>query len=196
MKWALRSGLLAVIAILFAGNVKADTVVVYTLTVGSTTVATFSAPQFPSLAPSTASTYFGYPGMGIIFAPVNLVINGVSSPDTVEFFNSLDGGGIEDIPAVDSGTPAFNLLGGQLYSGDESVSDLLNPAKMSTGSFTLFPCLLLDCSTGVGETPTPYTLSAVPVTVSTPEPSSILLFGTGLFALILVRKRYAVNQPV
>src|SRR5580704_6945466 len=57
MKWALRSGLLAVIAILFAGNVKADTVVVYTLTVGSTTVATFNVPQFPATDPSTALMY-------------------------------------------------------------------------------------------------------------------------------------------
>ena len=194
MKWALRSGLLVVIAILFAGNVKADTVVVYTLTVGSTTVATFSLPQFPSLAPSTASTYSGTTGEGLMVTPLNLIINGASSLDQVEFFNSLDGGGIEDIPADTLGTPAFNLPGGQLYSGDESISDLLNPAKMSTGSFTLFPCLLLDCSTGVGTTP--YTLSAVPVTVSAPEPSSILLFGTGLFALILMRKRYAVSQSV
>jgi len=194
MKWALRSGLLAIIAILFAGNVKADTVVVYSLTVGSTTVATFSVPQLPASAPSTASTYFGFPGMGVILTPLNLVINGVSSPDSVEFFNSAAGGGIEDLPVDVSGTPAFNLLGGQLYSGDELISDLLNPAKMSTGSFTLFPCLVADCSTGVGETA--YTLSATPVTVSTPEPSSLLLFGTGLFALILMRKRYAVNQSV
>jgi len=192
MKWALRSGLLAVIAILFAGNVKADTVVVYKLTVGSTTVATFSVPQFPSTDPSTAPTYAGIPGMGIILTPLNLVINGVSSPDSIEFFSSLDGGGMEDLPVDVSGTPAFNLVGGQLYSGDELISDLLNPAKMSTGSFTLFPCNDLACDNGVGDTA--YTLSATPVTVSTPEPSSILLFGTGLFALILMRKRYAVNE--
>ncbi len=78
MKWALRSGLLAIIAILFAGNVKADTVVVYTLTVGSTTVATFIVPQFPASAPSTASTYSGMTGIGFIVTPLNLIINGVA----------------------------------------------------------------------------------------------------------------------
>ena len=90
-------------------------------------------------------------------------------------------------------TPAFNLVGDQLYaSADGNPLDAETDPKMLLGSFTLFPCLDLLCDSGIGTTP--YTLDVTPV--STPEPSTLLLFGLGLSGLALLRKRYAVNQPV
>jgi len=191
MKWAIRSGLLALFATVLAGSVKADTVYSYTLSQGSTTIATFELPQFPATDPSTAATYMGATDMGFILTPLNLTINGTASSDSLEFFNSLMDGGLEDDPPLTTDTPAFNFVGDQLYSGDESPSDLTNPVKMATGPFTLFACTDPDCST-VGDTP--YTLSTVvSETVPTPEPSGFLLLGMGLTGVFLIRKRYAAD---
>jgi hypothetical protein len=51
MKWAIRLGLLALFAILLAGNVKADTVYSYSLT-GPGLTATFDLPELPAADPT------------------------------------------------------------------------------------------------------------------------------------------------
>lgn len=188
MKWAIRSGLLALFAVLLTGNMKADTLVSYSLT-GPGVDATFDVPEFPTLLNAGLA---GTAGMGIIVTPTD--VTGFSSSDTVEFFNSSLGGGLEDIPALLTGTPAFNMVGDQLYaSADGNPLHAETDPEMLTGMFTLFACTDLTCST-VGQTA--YTLDATLASVSTPEPSALLLFGVGLTGLVLLRKRYATNQPV
>jgi hypothetical protein len=183
MKWAFRSGLLALFAILLAGNVKADTLYSYSLT-GPGVDATFDLPEFPTIS---NAALFGATGMGIMVTPTNIA--GFASADSVEFFNSSLGGGLEDIPALLTGTPAFNMVGDQLYaSADGNPLHAETDPMMLSGSFTLFPCEDAACDS-VGTTP--YTLA-----VSTPEPSALLLFSVGLAGLVLLRKRYALNQSV
>jgi hypothetical protein len=188
MKWAIRLGLLALFAVLLAGNTKADTLVSYSLT-GPGVDATFDVPEFPTVLNAGLA---GTTGMGITVTPTN--ITGFPSADTVEFFNSSLGGGLEDIPAVVTGTPAFNMVGDQLYtSADSNPLHAETDPMMLSGIFTVFACNDPLCET-VGTVP--YTLDASLVSVSTPEASTLLLFSVGLIGLFLLRKRYAVNQPV
>jgi hypothetical protein len=85
--------------------------------------------------------------------------------------------------------PLFSLVGPLLYAGEPDES---NPQMLiGTGTYTLY-----DAYNYFGDPPVliPYTLDITVVpSVSTPEPSSLLLFGMGLTALVLMRKRYAVN---
>jgi hypothetical protein len=189
MKWAIRSGLLALFAVLIAGNVKADTLVVYSL-MGPGVNVTFDVPEFPTISnASLAATS----GIGIIVVPTN--ITGFPSADSVEFFNSAIGGGFEDIPPSMSDTPVFNMGGGiQLYgSADGIPANAETDPMMLPGIFTLFACTDLACDS-VGTAP--YTLDASLVSVSTPEASTLLLFAVGLTGLALLRKRYAASEPV
>lgn len=190
MKRAIQFGVLAAFLTMVAGTVKADTYS-YTLTLNSdpsVTLVSFDLQEFPAMDPSQPVPFPGAEDSSFFVTPTNLVINGTASSDVLEFFNSSMLGGFEDIPSM-SPTPAFNFVGPQLYSGDEAGNDPTNPLQMSLGVFTtLLPCEDLNCDT-VGTTP--YTLSVADVT--TPEPATLLLFGTGLMALILMRKRFAVN---
>ena len=184
MKWAIRSGLLALIASVLACGVRADTVYSYTLSQGSTIVATFELPEFPATDPSTASTYMGATDMGFIVTPLDLVINGAASSDSLEFFNTLQLGGMEDLPLVSTDTPAFNVAGAQPYSGDEAV----NPTLL-VGTFAMHACG--DSPACDPEPTVPYSLVVTPV--AAPEPSGLLLLGTGLMALVFLRKRCTAN---
>jgi hypothetical protein len=188
MKRAIQFGALAAFVIMLAGTVKADPVIYSYTLMGPSTDVTFDVAEFPANDPSQPVPFPGTEGSGFFVTPTNLVINGSGSSDVVEFFNSSNGGGLEDNPPLATDTPAFNLVGPQLYTGDEAGTDPTNPLQMSLGMFTLFSCEDLACDT-VGTTP--YTLSVAEV--STPEPATLLLFGTGLMGLILMRKRFAVN---
>jgi hypothetical protein len=187
MKWALRSGLLAIFAILLAGNVRADSILSYSLSQSGVTV-TFSLPEFPT---ALNANLIGVTGVGFFATPTNLVINGLGSSDMLEFFSSLSGGGVEDIPPDPTDTPAFNFVGDQLYTGNEAGNDPTDPLQMLGGTSTLFACEDLACKS-VGDAPE----TIAPSVVSTPEPSALLLFGVGLAGLVLLRKRYAVNHSV
>jgi len=183
MKWAIRSGLLAIFAVLLSGTVKADTVLDYTLALGSYTsipatdiIATFSLPEFPSSLPG----FLGDPTDGLFaVTPLDLVVDGSPSSDFIAFFDLAGSGAMEDA----TNPSAFNLQGPQLYAGDpdESNPEMVLP---SSGYFSL-----LDYATGE----IPYTLFVTETTTNTPESGTLLLFGVGLTALLLIRKRYAVN---
>lgn len=184
MKWAIRSGFLALFAVLLSGSLKADTVFDYTLALGAYTsvppptdiIATFSLPEFPSSLPG----FLGDPTDGLFaVTPLNLNIDGTPSSDFIAFFDMAGSGAMEDT----TNPSAFNLQGPQLYAGDpdESNPEMVLP---STGYFSLS-----DFATGE----IPYTLFVTETTTNTPEPGTLLLFGVGLTALLLIRKRYAVN---
>ena len=167
MKWAIRSGFLALFAVLASGNVRADTLYSYSLT-GPGVDATFDLPEFPTIS---NATLFGGTGFGIMVTPTNIA--GFASADSVEFFNSSLGGGLEDIPALLTGTPAFNMVGDQLYaSADGNPLHAETDPMMLSGSFTLFPCEDAACDS-VGTTP--YTLA-----VSTPSRAPCSCLASGL----------------
>ena len=190
MKWAIRSGLLALFAILLAGNIKADTVYSYSLTGPGLTVA-FNLPEFPAINP-TLNNFFGDPIDGFFTVnPPDLKINGAPSSDTLAFVDAAMGGAFEDI--TNPMDPLFSLAGPQLYAG---MPDETNPQMLiGTGTYTL--CNFLDSNPDLScPVPNPSALtlnvSIVPP-MAAPEPSSLLLFGVGLSALVLMRKRYATN---
>jgi PEP-CTERM motif len=105
--------------------------------------------------------------------PINLIVDGTAASDTLVFFSSADLGGLN---SVFSSLP--DLAGFQLYSGSESDPTLL------TGVFKLWD---LD---GTGW----YTLTASAVGVPAPEPSTVLMLVSGLFAVGLGFKRRLTNQ--
>jgi hypothetical protein len=103
--------------------------------------------------------------------PLNLMVDGTSMTDTVVFFNSSELGGLN---GVFSCLP--DLIGPQLYTGSESDPTFL------TGVFQLF-----DIETGAS-----YTLT-VTESSSMPEPSTILMLVSGLFAVGLGFRRRSSN---
>ncbi|MGA2899657.1 MAG: PEP-CTERM sorting domain-containing protein [Candidatus Acidiferrales bacterium] len=110
-------------------------------------------------------------GTAFTMDPLNLMVDGTSMTDTVVFFNSSELGGLN---GVFSCLP--DLIGPQLYTGSESDPTFL------TGVFQLF-----DIETGAS-----YTLT-VTESSSMPEPSTILMLVSGLFAVGLGFRRRSSN---
>jgi hypothetical protein len=161
MKYRIPAALaFAFFLLLSVGTARADgtSLLAYTLT-GPVDV-TFELPvNF-----TVASGDYGL-GEGFFVTPLDLTIDGSTvSGDLLIFCNSSKGGAFEDWDGF------VNLTGPQLYTGPE------NDPTMSgiPGNIPLF-----DFNTGAGG----YTLC-----VSTPEPASILLMGTGLLSLFLKRR--------
>lgn len=97
----------------------------------------------------------------------DFVVDGVSCPETIYFFSQDQEGGFNSM------TDLTNLLGAQLYTGTET-----NPTFIA-GVFSL-----MDGDNGAAECLT---------VTQAPEPTTILLLGSGLAALALKRKRQAVS---
>jgi hypothetical protein len=161
-------GLLAILLLLSSSNVKADGggVLDYTLTLNgsSTPLATWQMDAQPT--PSCpASPCFE---SGIFFAEnVEISIDGAAPvSDTLVFFNVTGPTAPVDLNDINFLIPEFD--GPQLYMNDESAPTML------TGTFTL-----TDDGTNGGTAGAMYTLDVV----TAPEPASLLLLGTGLFAL-------------
>lgn len=169
MKMITRFLTLAALLLLSVVTVKADSgqSVSYTLT--GATDATFTVSMDSSTSPSpevSGQNYF------FMVQPTDLIVDGVSTIDSVVFFSSSDLGGLNSV------FDALPDLGGpQLYSGDESDPTLL------TGVFCLY-----DLDTGAS-----YTLTANAVTPSVPEPTTVLMLVAGLFVVGMGLKRRSAN---
>jgi hypothetical protein len=165
MKRAIQLALAAAFLTLIAGTVKADPVLLSYTLMGPGTKVTFDLPELPtSITPLD--------GIAFYVQPTNLVIDGASSSDLLVFYTTDDswGGAFDDV----SDTPGFpGLMGDQLYTNGEETPQML------TGLFSL-----TDYATGTEA----FSLDVTPV-VSAPESSTLVLFGTGLIALALMRKR-------
>jgi hypothetical protein len=113
-------------------------------------------------------------------APPDLMVNGTAANDFIAFYNAslLGGFGI----FISASDPAVHVTGPQLYSGPES-----NPT-FSTGTFSL-----IGFPSGNG----PFTLTVTDIsTVSTPEPSVVVLLFIGLAVLGLMILRVKPNFSV
>jgi PEP-CTERM motif len=179
MKRVTRFAAMAVILIVVSTvSAKADGTLTYTLTAegSSTPLATWVMPLNPN--PTTC----GFPpcfddGNYFAFATGVSIDGGAPVSDLLVFMNTTSFP--QDLNDTNSLIPEFT--GPQLYSGAESDPTMIVPAS---GFFTL-----VDDGTNpnfVGGTV--YTLDVVQ---KTPEPSTLLLFGSGLFALAMRKRRAA-----
>jgi hypothetical protein len=164
MKYRILAALaFAFFLLLSVGTVRADGsgLVAYTLT--GPVDATFELP----INFTVASGNYGL-GEGFFVTPLNLTIDGSPiSGDILIFCSSVMEGAFEDWDGF------FNLTGPQLYTGPENSPWMID-----------FPDdpPLFDYNTGAGG----YTLTVTPV--ATPEPTAIILMGTGLLSLFLKRR--------
>ena len=151
------SFLLAALSVLGVGKASADTLLSYT----------FSGPISVSFELPVNPTVISFnTGLDFQVTPVDLMINGVASGDTLVFYSSALGGAFDAISSPSTFDAAF--AGPQLYSGPESAPTMLAMSGVS---------LMND----IGGTPAG-TLTTT--TTSTPEPSAIVLLAVGLIALL------------
>jgi hypothetical protein len=164
VKNSLRAALVlsALLLFLTAGIASADTLITYQVT--GPVSASFQLPVNPTVIAFT-------PGFDFIVMPINLMINGVTSSDRVNFYSSAFGGGF--VVTNGGSTAVIDSVGPQLYSGPEGSPTMLG---VVTGGV-----MLTDSMTGapVGMLTTPGT----PGPVGTPEPSATVLLGIGLLAV-------------
>jgi PEP-CTERM motif len=113
------------------------------------------------------SPFYVNPNIAFAVYSTDLVVDDVPVEDIICFFNTSDWGG------VNSETFLPDLVGAQLYSGSEYTPTL------QTGVFYLTDDMTGNC----------YTLTVT----QAPEPTTLLLLGSGLAALALKRKRTLVR---
>jgi hypothetical protein len=114
--------------------------------------------ELPVMPTVLVSSVFGFE-----VTPINLLINGSPSGDFLAFFSTADGGGFG---ACFAGNCLDLLTGGpQLYLGSEAHPTMLPLAGVP----------LTDLRTGDSAG-----------TISTPEPSGLVLLAFGLFSLALI----------
>jgi hypothetical protein len=105
---------------------------------------------------------------GVFFVEVSdFVVDGVSCPGDLYYFSSKQGGGLNSLIDL------TNLLGPQLYTGTASNPTFFN---------NVFD--LTDGDNGTAE---------VLTVTQAPEPTTLLLLGSGLAAIALKRKRHATH---
>lgn len=154
----------AVLALLSAAGVHADTLDSFSYTFGDDTF-TWQLPASPTIAA-------GEFGDGAYFAitGVSYSDNGVAATTRGEFdfFSAGQMGGLQLYLASDGSTP-INAYGAQLYTGEESAPTFAPGTYMLNNN---------DPSGPLG------TLMITAPPVDTPEPSSLLLLGSGLLALL------------
>jgi PEP-CTERM motif len=175
MKRTLQLAILAgMLVVLSATSAKADSNLAYTLIQdGSTTpLATWDMPLNPTPACVVSPCYENGNYFG--FTTDVSIDGGPPVSDILVFMNT----GVSNIDFNDASFLLPELLGPQLYSGNESNPQMIIPPN---GFFTLVD----DGTNGVAGTV--YKLEVV----ETPEPATLLLLGSGLVAIGMMRKRRA-----
>lgn len=157
--------LIAIFGVLSASSAKADDIFTYQFGGNSFT---WDLPASPIIVPPDSFT----PGMFFELVGVPFSENGgPQTQGTLDFYQAPDnGGGFELFPKGNS-TPILNTFGPQLYTGGEGSPTFL------LGKFEL-------------NNNRPDGALGTLVISSTPEPSSLLLLGSGALALLgFARKR-------
>jgi hypothetical protein len=175
MKRAIQFAAMAVIlGVVSTASAKADGTLVYTLTQegSSTPLATWDMPLNPS--PTCGFSPCFESGNFFAFTTDVSIDGGAPVSDMLLFLNTTSFP--QDLNDYGFLIPEFT--GEQLYSGDESNPTMIVPAS---GFFTLVD----DGTRGAADAV--YTLDVV----QTPEPSTLLLIGCGLFALAMRKRRTA-----
>jgi hypothetical protein len=152
----------------------------YTLTDGSGDVITFTLPQFPTPV-ATSADWFA--------ESTSVVIDGVSKTEDVTFYdtNFLGGLSIASTPYTDQ---ILDQAGAQLFSATVTAPKLLTETDVSlrcVGIGTGTPC---SADTYDGS----FTLNAIDVPTSTPEPNSLALTLAGLGLLGLLATGASLNR--
>jgi hypothetical protein len=176
------ASLLLVASICSSGVVKADT---FNLTAPGTTIF-FTLPSSPVVSGFQTDTGFNVQN-------VLVTVNGSSFVMDVGF----GFGGLTEYPDImfageigyplpnsfTAGGPVYGLFQGlQLYSGDESAPTFL------TGNYDVKSFIPATFPTG------PYNLEITDSSAATPEPSSFVLFGTGLLGAVGVMRRKLLSR--
>jgi hypothetical protein len=143
---------LTALLFLTVGVASADSLISYTFT--GAVSASFDLPVNPTVIDFTL-------GHGFEVQPINLMLNGVASSDTLVFYSAAFGGAFAAF-SCDS-CADLNLAGPQLYSGSEATPTML----------------LLN-----GVPLTDFDSGAPAGSISTPEPSALALLSAGLSAML------------
>ena len=153
-------------AIVFSPAAHADDSLTFTVT-------SITDPSFTTLVfnlPASPTTFVGTPGNGSFnVATSESADGGAQAPDVFTFYDANNGGGLS------SGN--FNSL---FPYGDPLFTGSVSAPTFSVGTF--------DLSNSSDRSTTDYTLSIAP-TATTPEPSSLLLLGTGALSLAGAARR-------
>ena len=143
---------LTALLFLTVGKASADTLISYSFT--GPISASFDLPVNPTVINFSL-------GAGFEVQPINLLLNGVASSDTLVFYSAAFGGAFG---AFSCGSCAdLNLAGPQLYSGSEATPTML----------PLNGVPLTDFDSG-----------APAGVISTPEPSALAFLIIGLSAML------------
>ncbi len=149
----------------------ADELFTLTSTSGTPTIITFTLPD-------SVTDTVDVPGV-VMVDGVAVSINGTTADDTLFFVASSFLGGLEIDKSNGAGTILLDTSGPQLFGGTGGVY------TFSSGG----PCALTNYF-GIGTYTNNFSLDITPA--ATPEPSSLILLGTGLLGVAgVVRRRFA-----
>jgi hypothetical protein len=172
------TALIALFASIAVGTAKADgnEELYYVLTGPGAETATFYLPVNPTIDPGNVDGVFAFQ-----VAPIDLIVDGIADPTgCITFYDITYGGGL----TIDQG----------------DVFDLINPDGSNISLFTSgteAAPVMLDVAgeiplQGFPSGPDGYALTMTPV--ATPEPTSTLLIGVVMLALLLfAKRRFAVS---
>ena len=180
----MRLRLAAVLVFLFsAASVPAFADSLFTIKGGGDTI-TFALPSAPSVTGSFLSMSYAD------FNSVIVTVNGVASSHNVDFFSNLLGSGlfITGLGATHGGSLGIGLLLDQLSL--QLFSGSLTDPKFKLGTYKLSDDLKFFAC---GNSSYTLTISNVAAPALTPEPSTLILLGTGaLGAFGMLRRRALV----